>query len=247
MRLTIGSLARMSGVTVRTLRHYDALGLLSPLEVSEAGYRYYGENELLRLQKILLLKALDFPLKQIGEMLSDPHFDARDALEKQRALLLLRRDRLDRLAALIDSELKGETIMNFDAFDEKKEKELRAAYAAEARERWGNTAAYQANQTHDKMMTKQQKEARTVKMDEIFSAFARLAAEGEAPDGARADAQVACWQTFLNENFYPCTDELLRSLGEMYTADERFKQNLDRFGAGTAAFMSAAIKAHCRA
>ena len=243
MRLSIGELAALSGVTVRALHHYDAIGLLKAAEISPANYRYYGDAEFARLQQILLLRALDFPLEQIKSILDAPGMDGREALEKQRALLNLRRERLDRLILLIDAKLKGEKIMNFEAFDDAKEKQLQNTYAQEAKARWGGTSAYQQSERREAARIPAQKDALKARTDDIFRAFADLNARKAASDGADAVALTRRWQAFITENYYSCDDEALSALKELYDSDERFKRYMDGFGAGTAAYVSAAIQA----
>lgn len=243
MRVSIGQMAAISGVTIRTLRHYDAIGLLKPCEISETGYRYYSEKEALRLQQILLLRALDFPLKEIGRVLDAPAYDEREALAKQSELLLLRRERIDKMLSLINQKLKGDQTMAFDAFETTKEENLRAQYAREAQERWGETAAYRECEKNMQNRTSEKQAGFDQAAEEIFKGFADLQRRNVPPVSAEAAQQTDLWQRFITEHYYTCTDELLLSLANMYTSDERFTAYLDRFGAGTAAYMSAAIKA----
>ena len=243
MRLLIGEMAKASGVTVRTLHHYDAIGLLCPGKTNEAGYRCYGEKEALRLQQILLLRALDFPLEEIGRLLDNPAFDREDALKKQRALLEARREELGHMITFIDRQLKGETIMDFEAFDMTKEEQLKEAYRQEAQERYGQTKEYQESARREKGRTPKDTDQINALANEIFARFGAAAKEGVKPGDARANALVREWQDHITKYHYPCTDEILSSLAELYVGDERFQKNLDHFGAGTAQFMHDAIKA----
>ena len=144
---TIHEVSQLAGVSVRTLRHYDAIGLLPPTALTEAGYRLYDDTALARLQSILLFRELEFPLKTIRRILDDPGFDQNAALLDQIKLLELRRKRLGKLIILARETMRtGEIPMKFDAFD-KTEQER---YAAEVREKWGGTAAYQAYQRREK-------------------------------------------------------------------------------------------------
>jgi DNA-binding transcriptional MerR regulator len=245
MRLSISEMAELSGVSVRTLHYYDQIGLLRPDEVSEEnGYRWYGTEAAKRLQQILFYRELDFPLKEIAEILSASEYDAQEAMRKQQELLLLKRQRLDRLLALLTDNLKGERTMEFSGFSTEELKQKRAEYAAEAKERWGDTAAWQESSQHAAGRSEKENTAMDEKMNECFHRFA--AVRYEDPTGEAAHAAVADWQAFLTENYYNCTKEILAGLGQMYSADERFRDNLDRFGQGTAAFMSAAIEAYCK-
>ena len=137
---TVHEVSQISGVSVRTLHHYDAIGLLRPTAVTEAGYRLYDDTALARLQSILLFRELAFPLKEIKRIMDDPQFDQATALEQQIRLLELQQERLSRLIGLARETMKtGVTHMDFTAFDNSKLEQ----YAAEVKERWGNTAAYQ--------------------------------------------------------------------------------------------------------
>ena len=145
--MTIHEVSKLAGVSVRTLHHYDATGLLPPTALTEAGYRLYDDTALARLQSILLFRELEFPLKDIKRILDDPNFDQAAALEDQIKLLELRRKQLRKLIALARETLKTGVIpMKFDAFD----KTEQARFAAEVKEKWGGTAAYQEYQQREK-------------------------------------------------------------------------------------------------
>ena len=142
MHLTVKQVAGRTGVSVRTLHYYDEIGLLPPTRTTEAGYRLYGEEALARLQQILFLKELDFPLEEIRAILDDPSFDKTQAMHRHRELLLLKRARLDRLIRLVENNLKGEPEMDFESFDQSDIQAARRQYAKEAEERWGQSEAY---------------------------------------------------------------------------------------------------------
>lgn len=246
MRVSVSEMAKLSGVSVRTLHYYDELGLLRPEEVSpDTGYRWYGEQALRRLQQILFYRELDFSLKDIQTILTAPNHDPRQALERQRTLLELKRQRLNRLLGLLDDNLKGERTMEFTPFDSRELDETRAAYAAEAKERWGNTAAWRESQEKELGRSDGQQTAVNEQMEELFRRFAD--ARGGDAAGEAAQTLVAQWQAFVSAHYYQCTNEILVGLGQMYTADERFRTNLDRYGTGTAQFMADAIAAYCAA
>lgn len=114
---TVKQVSRLTGISVRTLQFYDGIGLFKPTQVTQAGYRLYDDASLEQLQQILFFKELDFTLKEIKQIVEDPHFDRREAFQKQRALLQMKRDRLDRLLGLLDGLEKGEKNMSFEAFD----------------------------------------------------------------------------------------------------------------------------------
>ena len=241
--MKIQEAARLTGVTERTLRYYDRIGLLHPSGMTESGYRLYDEDALRCLQQILFFRELGFPLAQIREIMDSPGYDMNEALRRHRLLLIAERDRLNGLIDLAERTLKGENDMSFDAFDHSGIDRQRDAYAEEARRRWGGTDAYAESEKKTAGYGKEQWAAIQQEADEIFAAFAAL--RGHAPDEPDVQALVARWQARITRNYYACTKEILAGLGQMYTADERFIQNIDRAGAGTAQLMSAAIAAYC--
>jgi DNA-binding transcriptional MerR regulator len=237
---TVKEVSALSGVSVRTLHHYDAIGLLPPTAVSEAGYRLYDEAALGRLQSILLYRALRFSLGEIKEILDSSEYDPREAIAAQIHLLELERARLDRLIALAQSiQEKGVVVMNFDAFDDKAINQ----YKEEAKARWGHTEAYQ--QSEERMQARKvdyKEEAQA--MMQIFAEFGVLREEDVQAETVQQ--QVRRLQAHITARYYDCTVDILRGLGEMYTADERFKQNIDQAGGeGTADFVAQAIAVYC--
>lgn len=242
MRLNIGEAAALAGVSVRTLRYYDEIGLLSPCEVTEAGYRVYDEAALARLQQILFYRELAFPLADVARILSAPDYDRAEALRKQRELLMLRRERLDTLIRLAEESMKGENTMSIQEFDNSGLEAVQKQYAAEAEEKWGKTDAYKQSAARTKGYSKEDWARIQAEADEILRGFA--AARDEAPAGERARALVEAWRAHITQHYYDCTEPILKGLGQMYTADERFTAYLDRFGDGTAQFISEAIAAY---
>ena len=234
---TVHEVSELTGVSVRALHHYDAVGLLKPTAVTEAGYRLYDDAAIARLQSILLFRELEFPLKSIKAILDSPEFDARAAMLEQIKLLELRREQIDRLILLARETIEtGEINMDFSAFD-KSEFER---YAAEAKQKWGGTAQYAE---YDK---KPQGE-KLAAADALMAKFAEIGAlRALSPDSAEAQSAVRELQSFITEHFYTCTDEVLAGFGLMYTADERFKSNIDSAGgSGTAEFIGKAIEIYC--
>ena len=232
---TVNQVSKLSGVSVRTLHHYDAIGLLKPTKITDAGYRLYGDEALGRLQTILLLRALEFPLKEIQSILDAPDFDAVAAMEQQVKLLELRRDHLDGLIAHARQIQKTGVIpMNFKPFDTTKID----AYAAEAKAKWGNTDAYKE---FEQKIPKQPADA----LMDLFAEVGKL--RHLSPDDSQVQTMVANIQSFITDNFYTCTKQIFAGLGQMYIADERFKANIDRVGGeGTAEFVSRAIEIYCK-
>ena len=233
---TVKEVSHISGVSVRTLHHYDAIGLLKPAQITEAGYRLYDEDALGRLQTILMLKTLEFPLKEIKAILDAPNFDAVAAMEQQIKLLELRRAHLDGLIAHARKiKETGVISMNFKPFDTKK----LDTYAAEAKEKWGATEAYKESQ---------KKNPGQAQADALMAVFAKFGAVRTC-DPAVPEVQqlVELLQNTITQNYYNCTKQILAGLGQMYVAEDRVRQNIDAAGgAGTAQFAAKAIEIYCK-
>lgn len=241
MRMQAKEFADFTGVSVRTLHYYDEIGLLKPAYVEErTGYRYYDEACLERMQEILFYRELDFPLKNIYELLSSPGYDKQKALEQQKRLLVLKKERLERLIDALDKAGKGEYVMT--AFDNKEYEETRKKYEKEVKERWGETAAYKEHQEKTKGYSKENWQDANAGLDNILEEFAQCKAGGATPDSKEALDLVKKLQNHITEQYYTCTNEILAGLGQMYVADERFRKNIDKHGEGTAEFVSEAIK-----
>lgn len=238
---TVKEVSRLTGVSVRTLHHYDAIGLLKPTRVTEVGYRLYDDTALRRLQTILLFRELQFPLKEIAAILDRPDFDPIEALQQQIRLLELRREHLDNVIAHARQIQKtGVIAMDFSAFDTKKLDE----YAAQAKERWGTTEAYKefAARTIDR--TKAQQQADGQGLMEIFGEFGAI--RHLAPNSEQAQTLAAKLQKYITDHYYTCTKEILRGLGRMYAAGGEMTENIDRAGGpGTGTFVCKAIEAYC--
>lgn len=235
---TVKEVSKLTGVSVRTLHHYDAIGLLAPSKVTEAGYRLYDDTALKKLQTILLLRELEFPLQQIRDILHRPGFNPVDAISDQIRLLELKRKHLDKLIAHARQiEKTGVIPMDFSAYDNT---ELER-YSAEAKEKWGNTAAYKEYEQKKRSGGKFDPGA----MMAIFARFGTL--RTASPESDEAQALVKELQEFITAHYYTCTKEILASLGMMYTADDRFRKNIDKAGGeGTAAFAEKAIAYFCK-
>ena len=238
--MQIKEFADFTGVSVRTLHYYDEIGLLMPAFVDRStGYRFYDERSLLRMQEILFYRELDFSLKRIEEILSSPNYDKSTALNEQKQLLTLKKERLERLISAIDDAVKGEYVMT--AFDNSEFEK----YKAEAREKWGNTDAYKQHEEKTKNYSKQKWNTLAEGMDYIMAEFALCMRKDESPDSTEAQNLVKMLQNHITENYYVCTNEILAGLGQMYVADERFKNNIDKHADGTAAFICEAIALYC--
>lgn len=236
--MQIKEFAEQIGVSVRTLHYYDEIGLLKPSEVdAQNGYRFYDERSLERMQEILFYRELDFSLKTIAQILSSPDYDKQQALTRQRKLLLAKKERLERLIDALDSMEKGEGFMK----PNNEYEDLKNKYAEEVRQRWGSTDAYKESQQRNTDFS----QAASL-LDAVFEEFAELDRSGISPDDEAAKIQVEKLQRCITDNFYTCTNEILAGLGQMYAADVRFKNNIDKHGEGTAEFVSQCIKSYCK-
>ena len=233
MKMRIKEFAAFTGVSVRTLHYFDEIGLLVPACVDRStGYRYYDGNSLLRMQEILFYRELDFSLKSIGEILSSPDYDKQKALKEQKHLLMLKKERLEGLISAIDGAMKGETVMS--AFDNSKFE----SYKEEVKAKWGKTEAYREYEQRGSRDTG----------DGLMAVFAELGKVRQLdPAASEVQELVKNLQDFITANYYTCTKQILQGLGQMYAADPRFKENIDRAGgAGTADFAARAIEIYCR-
>ena len=244
MKMHINEFAKLTGVSVRTLHYYDEIGLLKPAFVDDQnGYRFYDENSLERMQEILFYRELDFELKSILEILSSPDYDKQKVLAEQRKLLVLKKERLERIIDALDGATKGKVIMT--AFDNSDYETARKQYETEAKQRWGETEAYKehtektANYTADKWQ-----EVNDGLMS-VLAKFAECMRNGNTADSDKSQALVKELQAYITENYYTCTNEILAGLGQIYVADERFKNNIDKYVGGTAEFIGEAIKVFC--
>ena len=236
---TVKEVSNLTGVSVRTLHHYDEIGLLKPAKVTEAGYRLYDEAALRRLHAILLLKELQFPLKEIRKILDSPGFDPMEALQQQIELLELQKQHLEVLIAHARKIQKTGVIpMDYTAFNTEKIDR----YAKEAKAKWGNTEAYKEFET--KTAGKDMQETGDKLMD-IFRQFGEV--RHLSPACAEAQALVAKLQEFITANYYNCTTEILFGLGQMYAAPGEMNENIDKAGgAGTGVFARDAITIYCK-
>ncbi len=239
--MQIKEFARLSGVSVRTLHYYDEIGLLKPALVDkQTGYRFYDENSFLRMQQILFYRELDFSLKSISEILSSPDYNKKNALNEQKKLLILKKERLERLISAIDGAMKGENVM---AFLENNELEQ---YKAEAKAKWGKTDAYNEHTEKTGGYSADKWQSVTDGLNNILVKFSECMKNGEKSESVCSQKLVKELQGYITENYYTCTNEILAGLGQMYVGDERFKKNIDKNGEGTAEFISNAIEVYCK-
>lgn len=235
----IGELAALAGVSVRTLHHYDDIGLVVPSARSEAGYRLYTERDLERLQQVLFYRAIGFALEDIARALADPTFDRRAALASHRKKLEEQAERTRGLLDLVDRTLrsieKGETM---------DPKEMFTGFDEEAKARWGKTDAYAESMRRTKSYTRADWSRIQADADAITIALAELMKSGVPATDARAMDLAERHRMHIDRWFYACTCRIHVGLGEMYVADERFARNYEKHHDGLAAYFRDAIAAN---
>ena len=239
--MSVHEVAKLTGITVRTLHYYDEIELLKPTKVTEAGYRMYDDTALSRLQNILLFRELEFPLREIKAILNSPDFDPSEVIAQQIELLELQYKHIGELISFTrEIQKKGVTAMNFDVFD-KSEIEK---YEAEIKAKWGNTKAYQEYKQKDIARNGSSYRKIANELLTMFSALGEL--KHLTPNADEVQNKIAALQKFITDNYYVCTNEILSGLGEMYVSDERFRNNIDKVGGdGTADFVKQAIVVYC--
>ena len=241
---TVGQVSELAGVSIRTLRYYDKIGLLSPSSRSDAGYRLYSDDDLRRLQQILLFRELEFSLEDIRRVLDSPGFDRERALDQQVELLRMRRQHLDDLIGLAES-LRAESLrgkedgtVSFEAFDTGKIDE----YTRRAKREWGNTQVWGEFEEKHAGRTHEQEADLGSRLMQLFVPFGSMAKSGADPACAQAQQQAAKIQAFITDNYYTCTDEIFAQLGAAYGAGGEFTSNINAVaGDGAAEFAAAAI------
>jgi DNA-binding transcriptional MerR regulator len=238
---TVRQLAKLAGVTVRTLHHYDQIGLLRPGARTAAGYRLYGEADLLRLQQILLFREMDVPLEQIREILDDPQFDLVQALRGHRQTLQARAARLETMLHTVDKTIakltEDTTMLTVEELYEGFSKEDAERYRREARENWGKEMV-EATEQRARTMSKAQWQAVGQQGEAATQLMASLM--DKTPDDPAVQAAIAQHHAWI-ENFYPAPAELYRGLGQMYVEHPEFRAFYEKVRPGLAEFMQAAM------
>ena len=239
---TVNEVSKLTGVSIRTLQYYDKIGLLRPTEYTESGYRLYDDAALEKMQQILLFRELEFPLKDIKDIINRSDFDKKKALGQQIKLLELKKEHIENLLNLCHSlKTRGVRKMDFTAFDSSKLEE----YSRKAKEQWGSTPEYKEFEEKSKSRTKADEESVMAEFMKIFEEFGSM--KENDPASATVQAQVKKLQAYITEHFYKCSDEILFGLGKMYAGGGEFTKNIDKMGGpGTAEFTSRAIDIYCK-
>lgn len=237
--MKIREVADLVGISVRTLHHYDEIGLLSPKKTTDSRYRIYTDDDLAMLQQILFFKELGFPLKKIKEIIHRPSFDREEALRLHRKALLEKRRRLDQMIKTVDK-----TIQHYKGGMEMTYKEKFAGfdfshnpYEEEARQKWGNEMVDKSKEKINQL-SNEEREQYENQFHQIYRRLAKV--RHEAPESAIAQNSIKEWYDFLNK-IGTYSLEAFQGLGQLYVDDERFKKNIDQFGEGLAVFMRDAM------
>lgn len=240
--MTVHEVSGLTGVSIRALHHYDRIGLLHPAEISESGYRLYDDTALERLQCIMLFKELQFPLKEIKEILDSPCFDRDRALDQQITLLEMKKEHLQNLIELARGiKTIGVKHMDFTAFDTRKMDE----YAKQAKASWGHTNEYREFEEKSKGRTKEEEQKIAVGLMAVFAEFGEM--KHTDPADAAVQKQVQKLLDYISQHYYTCSKEILASLGRSYAAGGSMTQNINAAGGdGTAEFASRAIQIYCQ-
>ena len=247
MSYSVGQVAGFAGVTVRTLHHYDEIGLLVPSERSHAGHRRYGDEDLDRLQQILFYRELGFPLDEVAVLLDDPETDPRAHLRRQHELLTVRIEKLQKMAAAVEHAMEARTMginltpeEKFEVFGDKDPEE----HAEEAERRWGGTEAYAESQRRAARYTKDDWKRMQAEVASWGERYDTLMEAGEPATGERAMDMAEEHRQHISQWFYDCSYEMHKGLGEMYMSDERFKEFYDSMRPGLAEHLRDAITAN---
>lgn len=244
---TVGDVARLAGVSVRTLHHYDRIGLLVPADRSEGGYRRYSEAELERLHRILSYVELGLSLQAIAALLDDPGIDRAAHLRRQERLLGVRIERLERMRSAVRRTLEADQMgirltaeERFEVFGETDPTE----HAAEAEGRWGDTDAYRVSQTRTASYSKEEWKRMKAEQDAVNAELVAALESGAGPDSERAMDAAEAARLLISRWFYDCSPRMHRRLGEMYVADARFERTYEELAPGLARYLHTAIEAN---
>jgi DNA-binding transcriptional MerR regulator len=243
---SVGQVAQLSGVTVRTLHHYDEIGLLAPTGRTAAGYRVYANADLARLRWILFYRELGFALDEIATILADP--DVGSHLRRQHTLLRERIARLSAMVAAVEKEMEAQQMgisltpeEQFEIFGTDKPG---GEWAQEAEQRWGDTDAYRQSTRRTAAYGKDEWRAIKAEADAGLRDFAETLRSGLPPDSPRAMDLAEAHRRYISRWFYDCGYELHRGLAEMYVADERFAKLYEDVAPGLARYVHDAIAAN---
>lgn len=247
MGYSVGRVSDLAGVTVRTLHHYDEIGLLRPSSRNHAGHRRYSDDDLDRLQQILYYRALGFSLEEVAVLLDDPHVDPAEHLRRQHRLLTDRIEELTAMAAAVERAMEArmrgiqltpeEKFEVFGDFDPE-------AHADEAERRWGDSEAYRESRRRIASYTKEDWQRINAEAAEINRRMVAVMESGAAPDSEAAMDLAEEHRQHISRYHYTCGYDIHTGLAELYVTDQRFTDSIDQAKPGLAAYLSEAILAN---
>jgi MerR family transcriptional regulator, thiopeptide resistance regulator len=245
--MNVGEVAALSGVTVRTLHHYDRIGLLSPSGRTAAGYRQYGPADLDRLHQVLLYRELGFPLEEVATLLDDPSADPEAHLRRQHRLLRDRLERTSAMVAAVEKEMEARSMgisltpeEKFELFGEGYSED----YEREAEERWGDTEAWAQSQRRTSAYSKEDWVRIKEEADDVQHRFAAAMRAGHPADSQQAMDVAEEHRQHISRWFYDCPPAMHAGLGRMYVEDDRFAANYEKVAPGLAQYVSTAVQAN---
>lgn len=244
MEYTIQKLASLAGISVRTLHYYDEIGLLKPARIEKNGYRKYSEEELVKLQQILFFRELEFPLEHIKQMFESPNFNQIEALKDQRKLIVMKKSRLESLLKTIDktiNSMKNEKPMSdYDRYGALSDEQVEE-YKEEVRQKYGEKAYRESEERYGKLS-----EADKKRIGDRGIAITKAVADNMDKGAKSTEVQAAIkdWHDHIH-NFYDCSLEIFRGLGNLYVDDKRFTAYYEKVKPGLAQFMHEAMDYYC--
>jgi len=247
MSYSVGQVARLAGITVRTLHHYDEIGLLKPDDRSGAGYRRYGDDDLQRLQQIMFYRELGFSLDEITDLVHDPDAGPAEHLRRQRELLVGRLERVRRMVEAVDKAMEAYTMgisltpeERFEVFGDFDP----AEYEEETKQRWGESDAYKQSARRTRTYTKDDWVRIKAEADAVTQRYAEAMASGASADSTVAMDAAERHRRHIDQWFYDCSYDMHRGLGDMYVSDPRFAATYENVASGLAAYVRDAIVAN---
>ena len=245
--MNVGQVAAAAGVSVRTLHHWDAVGLLVPSGRTASGYRSYAPGDVERLRQVLTYRELGFSLEDVRRLLDDPAVDALDHLRRQQESLADRIARLQSVAALVSRAVEARSMgIELDPHELREVfgDEDPTQHVEEARERWGDTDAYAQSHARTSSYSKADWLEVRAEGEDVERRFADALAAGLPADDPRVTAVAEDHRQHISRRFYDCSPQMHASLADTYVADERFAAHYDRRAAGLAQYVHDAVKAN---
>lgn len=248
--LTVGQVAALTHLTVRALHHYHAIELVSPSFRSAAGYRLYSDNDLRRLQQVLVFRELGFGLDEVRTLIDASPERKREALNAQRTAVLERRLHLDTVLEAVDATLHAleiNTPMNTDIMFNGYERFANGEYAEEAKQRWGNQEPWQTAKRRTGSYAKDDWARIEAEADAITAEFLVAMQQLHSTDSPEAQSLAERHRLHIDRWFYACSHAMHVQVASLYTADPRFQAHYDAHSPGLAAYIESAIRANAEA